>query len=90
MSSLQETMVINLAEYYDRKYPVQHPPEQISRELRQKFSASPSLHAAINRFVPILEEYALKDKSRASRYRSLAQRLRKVSEDIKGLIKEYE
>ena len=38
----------------------------------------------------MLEEYALRDKSRAETYRDIAQRLRKVALDVKEMIKEYE
>ena len=78
----------NMARQYSR--PIQESPEYIARTLRRDFSAEPSIHAAINRVVPILEEYAQKDKSRASRYRKVAQGLRNVSSQIKSLIKEYE
>lgn len=70
--------------------PIQESPESISRQLRIDFSKAPSLHAAINRVIPVLEQYAFKDKKRASRYKKVAQGLRNVSAEIKSLIKEYE
>jgi hypothetical protein len=76
-----------MAKYYNIKQPTQYPSEQVSRELREKFGP---LHSQINRIVPELEEFALKDKSRASRYKNLAQRIRRVAKDIKDLITEYE
>ena len=75
---------------YDTSNPISESPEYISRQLRADFSKAPSLHSAINRFIPMLEEYALKDKKRASRYRKVAQQLRGVALEIKSLIKEYE
>jgi hypothetical protein len=76
-----------MAKYYNIKQPTQYPSEQVSRELREKFGP---LHSQINIIVPELEEFALKDKSRASRYKNLAQRIRRVAKDIKDLITEYE
>ena len=76
-----------MAKYYNIKQPTQYPTEQISRELREKFAP---LHTQIMRIVPELEEFALKDKSRSSRYKNLAQRIRRVAIDIKELVKEYE
>ena len=69
---------------------MQENPSVIAQELRRDFSKVPSLHKSINEFVVMLEEYALRDKSRAGRYRDIAQRLRKVAIDIKEMIKEYE
>jgi len=69
---------------------VQENPSVIAQELRRDFSKVPSLHKAINEFVVMLEEYSLRDKSRAGRYRDIAQRLRKVALDVKEMIKEYE
>jgi hypothetical protein len=76
------------ARYYDRG--VQENPIEIARQLRLDFSKAPSLHKAITNMVPILEEYAMRDKSRASRYRAVAESLRKVASEIKSLITEYE
>tara|TARA_R110002012_G_scaffold302132_2_gene502866 strand:+ start:5286 stop:5501 length:216 start_codon:yes stop_codon:yes gene_type:complete len=69
---------------------MQENPSVIAQELRRDFSKVPSLHKAINEFVVMLEEYALRDKSREGRYRDIAQRLRKVALDVKEMIKEYE
>ena len=69
---------------------MQENPSVIAQELRRDFAKAPSLHSAINAFVVVLEEYALRDKSRAGRYRDIAQRLRKVALDVKEMIKEYE
>lgn len=69
---------------------MQENPSVIAQELRRDFSKVPSLHKAINEFVVMLEEYALRDKSRAETYRDIAQRLRKVALDVKEMIKEYE
>jgi hypothetical protein len=76
------------AKYYDGE--TQENPLDIARRLRLDFSKAPSLHKAITNIVPILEEYALIDKSRASRYRAVAESLRKVAKEIKTLITEYE
>ena len=69
---------------YER--PIQENPEHISREFKELYSP---LHASINKFTPILEEFALKDKARSSEYKKIAMQLRKVSLDIKELIGEY-
>jgi len=69
---------------------MQENPSVIAQELRRDFDKAPSLHSAINRFVVVLEEYALRDKSRAETYRDIAQRMRKVAMDIKEMIKDYE
>ena len=76
------------ARYYDGA--MQTNPELIAQQLRQDFSKAPSLHKAISNFIPMIEEYALKDKARASRYMQVAENLRKVTGDIKDLIVEYE
>ena len=76
------------ARYYDGA--MQTNPQLIAQQLRQDFSKAPSLHKALSNFIPIIEEYALKDKARASRYRQVAENLRKVTGDIKDLIVEYE
>jgi len=76
------------ARYYDKA--TQQNPLEIARKLRLDFSKAPSLHKAITNIVPILEEYALIDKSRASRYKAAAEGLRKVASEIKSLITEYE
>lgn len=51
---------------------------------------APSLHTALMQFIPKLEEYALRDKKRGSRYKEIASQLRKVAAKIKSLIQEYE
>ena len=76
------------ARYYDGA--MQTNPQLIAQQLRQDFSKAPSLHKAITNIVPILEEYAMKDKARAGRYREIANNLRKVASDIKQMITEYE
>ena len=76
------------ARYYDGA--MQTNPELIAQQLRQDFSKAPSLHKALSNFIPMLEEYALKDKARASQYRQIAENLRKVAGEIKDLIVEYE
>ena len=76
------------ARYYDKE--IQENPLEIARQLRLDFNKAPSLHTAINKIIPILEEYAMRDKKRASRYRAVAENLRKVSSEIKSLITEYE
>tara|TARA_S200002703_G_C3616852_1_gene189436 strand:- start:157 stop:405 length:249 start_codon:yes stop_codon:yes gene_type:complete len=68
----------------------QENPSVIAQELRRDFAKAPSLHSAINTFVVVLEEYAMRDKSRAGRYRDIAQRMRKIAIDIKDMIKDYE
>jgi hypothetical protein len=69
---------------------IQENPKLIAEELRRDFSKVPSLHKSITNFIPILEEYALRDKSRAGQYREIAQSLRKVASDIKSMITDYE
>ena len=76
------------ARYYDGA--MQTNPQLIAQQLRQDFSKAPSLHKALSNFIPIIEEYALKDKARASRYKQVAENLRKITGDIKDLIVEYE
>ena len=76
------------ARYYDGA--MQTNPQLIAQQLRQDFSKTPSLHKAITNFIPMIEEYALKDKARASRYMQVAETLRKVAGEIKDLIVEYE
>jgi len=72
-----------------RLKPTQYPKEEIARTLRRDMNES-KMHRAITRFVPILEEYAYKDKSRASRYRKIAQKLRDLGLEIRQMITEYE
>jgi hypothetical protein len=67
----------------------QYPKEEIARTLRRDMNES-KMHRAINHFVPILEEYAYKDKSRASRYRKIAQKLRDIGLEIRQMVTEYE
>ena len=76
------------ARYYDGA--MQTNPQLIAQQLRQDFSKAPSLHKALSNFITMLEEYALKDKARASQYRQIAENLRKVASDIKQMITEYE
>lgn len=76
------------ARYYDRA--IQENPKEIARQLRVDFSRAPSLHKAITNMIPVLEEYALKDKARTSRYKAIVESLRKVANEIKSLITEYE
>ena len=69
--------------------PIQYPKEDIARDLRRDMNES-KMHRAITHFVPILEEYAYKDKSRAARYRKIAQKLRNLGLEIRQMITEYE
>lgn len=85
MSSWEESLK---ATFYDGA--MQTNPELIAQQLRQDFSKTPSLHKAISNFIPMLEEYALKDKARASQYKQIADNLRKVASDIKQMITDYE
>lgn len=70
--------------------PIQENPAEIARQLRLDFSKVPSLHKAITNMIPVLEEYAMRDKSRSARYRAVAENLRRVASEIKSLITEYE
>ena len=79
---------LELSKFRDLSKPTQYPKEDIARTLRRDFGEK--LHTAINEFVPLLEEYAIKDKSRASKYKKIAQRFRNLSLEIKQMIKEYE
>ena len=73
----------------DLSNPIQYPKEKIASSLRKDISES-KIHFAINRFAPLLELYAYKDKSRASRYKKIAQSLRDLSLEIKNMVTEYE
>jgi hypothetical protein len=85
MSSWEESLK---ATFYDGA--MQTNPQLIAQQLRQDFSKAPSLHKAITNFIPIIEEYAFKDKARASQYKQIADNLRKVASDVKQMITEYE
>ena len=76
------------ARYYDGA--MQTNPQLIAQQLRQDFSKAPSLHKAITNFIPIIEEYASKDKARASQYKKISDNLKKVASDVKQMITEYE
>ena len=80
--------VMQKAKYYDGE--IQENPLEIARQLRLDFSKAPSLHKAITNIIPVLEEYALRDKKRSSRYKAVAESLRKVASEVKSLITEYE
>jgi len=75
--------------WIDFSNPIQYPKEKIASSLRKDITES-KINVAVNRFVPLLEEYAYKDKSRASRYKKIAQSLRDLSLEIKNMVTEYE
>ena len=74
---------------YSVENPIQTNPAVIARTLRADINSS-KIHAGVNKFVPLLELYALKDKSRANRYKDIAAQLRKIMVDIRTLVTEYE